>query len=431
MGQTIVVLSGAKEAADVLDRLSQKTSDRPRLIKVNDFLCRGMEFTFLPRSTRWRTMRRAAHEGLHVGDLFAMLEEEARTLVQGLVEHPEVEHTQHIHRMAASIGWRSIFGHDTVPLTGPDPTHHIDKQAVELTVAMLPGGSIVDIFPPLKPIIARIAYLRRRADRWFEDMSTYFEHYYSANQTADHSSVSRNLKGIGGNLGLDSHTGAWIAGALFFAAEDTAACAMLWFIYAMMLYPETGKAARKQLSEVVGERPPSFADRGQLPQVDAMVKEVLRWRPPAPLGVPHAASEELVYGGFVIPRGAIVVANIYEISRDPLLYGDGDHFDPSRFIDTNQMLKAPERDSKDDYLCFGHGRRICVGKDLAINSLWITIVHLLWAFDFKQREEDSVVPTATNFHDKGATIEPKRFLVSAIARHPNLMENLKTIVLDE
>ncbi|KZP01107.1 hypothetical protein CALVIDRAFT_532717 [Calocera viscosa TUFC12733] len=52
MGQTIVVLNTARGAADVLDRLSMKTSDRPSMIKAREFLCRNMEFTFLPRNNR-------------------------------------------------------------------------------------------------------------------------------------------------------------------------------------------------------------------------------------------------------------------------------------------------------------------------------------------------------------------------------------------
>ncbi|KZP01105.1 cytochrome P450 [Calocera viscosa TUFC12733] len=357
-----------------------------------------------------------------------MLTEEAAILVQGFIECPEEDIVHQIHRIAASVGWRSLFGHKSIPLLGPDPTHRIEELGLEMTVAVLPGGSMVDIFPLLKPVIARVAYLRRRADLWYEEISGCFERAYSANQVEGQPSVSGVLKKTGEKLGLDRHAGSWVVGGLFFAAEDTMACALLWFVYAMLLYPETASAAREQLREVLGDRRPAFSDRDKLPQVEAMVKEVLRWRPPAPLSVAHAASEDFEYIGYTIPRGAIVVANVFEIARDPLLYADGDSFDPSRFIDDNGQLKQSSRDSKDDYLCFGHGRRICVGKDLAINALWISVAYLLWAFDFKRARDRHGVEanhSASGFRDKGATIEPPDFSVQVMPRYPDLVERLK------
>ena len=49
---------------------------------------------------------------------------------------------------------------------------------------------------------------------------------------------------------------------------------------AMMLYPDIQKRVQKELDSVTGrERLPTFEDRPMLPLVDAVCKEVLRWRP--------------------------------------------------------------------------------------------------------------------------------------------------------
>jgi cytochrome P450 len=54
-----------------------------------------------------------------------------------------------------------------------------------------------------------------------------------------------------------------------------------------MVHPEAQKRARSEIDAVVGrERLPTFEDRPRLPFVDAMCKEVLRWRPVLPLGGP-------------------------------------------------------------------------------------------------------------------------------------------------
>lgn len=53
----------------------------------------------------------------------------------------------------------------------------------------------------------------------------------------------------------------------------------------MTLYPEVMRRAQAELDAVVGRgRLPTFADRPNLPYVDAIVKEALRWRPTSSLG---------------------------------------------------------------------------------------------------------------------------------------------------
>ena len=61
---------------------------------------------------------------------------------------------------------------------------------------------------------------------------------------------------------------------------------------AFVLHPEVVRKAQAQLDVVVGrDRLPTFNDRMQLPYIEAIVKEVLRWRPSAPIGVPRRASQ--------------------------------------------------------------------------------------------------------------------------------------------
>ena len=59
----------------------------------------------------------------------------------------------------------------------------------------------------------------------------------------------------------------------------------------MVLYPEVQKKAREEIDRVVGSKSlPSYADRPNLPYVEALLKEVLRWNPVAPLGIKISCS---------------------------------------------------------------------------------------------------------------------------------------------
>ncbi|KAF8824939.1 hypothetical protein HHX47_DHR7000142 [Lentinula edodes] len=57
------------------------------------------------------------------------------------------------------------------------------------------------------------------------------------------------------------------------------------FVLAMALYPAVQQRAQKEIDSVVGKgRFPTFQDRNKLPYVQAIVREVLRWRPIGPIG---------------------------------------------------------------------------------------------------------------------------------------------------
>ena len=102
------------------------------------------------------------------------------------------------------------------------------------------------------------------------------------------------------------------------------------FFLAATLHPEVVRLAQQQLDEVLGrERLPDFSDMPQLPYISAIVKEVLRWRPPTPLGAsscsitpcvnrvklalgsPNRLMEDDVYKGQFIPAGATIMDNTW------------------------------------------------------------------------------------------------------------------------
>lgn len=56
------------------------------------------------------------------------------------------------------------------------------------------------------------------------------------------------------------------------------------FFLAMTLNPEVQIRARENIDSVLGPNNlPTFADRERLPYIDCIIKELIRWHPPAPL----------------------------------------------------------------------------------------------------------------------------------------------------
>ena len=98
----------------------------------------------------------------------------------------------------------------------------------------------------------------------------------------------------------------------------------------MALYPEVQKKAQAEIDSVVGpNRLPDFHDRPSLPYVNAVVKESSRWNLVFPFGgpfiitiinntllmssegVPHMSTNDDEYNGFYIPKGTIMIGNVW------------------------------------------------------------------------------------------------------------------------
>ena len=80
----------------------------------------------------------------------------------------------------------------------------------------------------------------------------------------------------------------------------------------MTLYQGVQKRAQAEIDRVVGrDRLPDFSDLNDLPYLTAMIKELLRWGVPGPLGATHAVMEDDVYEGWFIPAGTTFLENIW------------------------------------------------------------------------------------------------------------------------
>lgn len=83
-------------------------------------------------------------------------------------------------------------------------------------------------------------------------------------------------------------------------------------VLALTAHPDVLIRAQAELDQVVGRaRWPVFADYDKLPYVVALIREVCRWRPVAPLSVPHASTKDDVYDGWFIPKGTTVISAIW------------------------------------------------------------------------------------------------------------------------
>lgn len=213
---------------------------------------------------------------------------------------------------------------------------------------------------------------------------------------------------------------AGLSGNLFGAGSDTSSSTLVSFILAAVAFPEIQKKAWEELDRVVGhDRSPTFDDQENLPYINAIAAEVLRWRSVAVIGgQPHANIQEDEYNGWKIPAKTWVQANLWAIHRHPRDFPEPDRFNPDRFLKENR-LPYPDRKG---YSTFGYGRRVCAGQAFAEQGTFISIARLLWSFhiqkglDANGREVDVDIFAYTN----GLNMRPQPFPARFTPRNPTI-----------
>jgi cytochrome P450 len=119
------------------------------------------------------------------------------------------------------------------------------------------------------------------------------------------------------------------------AGSDTTRGTINIIFAAAIAQPDWLPRAREELDRVCGKagRLPAFADMKQLPYIQAVVKEVLRWRPLVDIGVNHMCTEDFEFEQYYFPRGTLFTWNGWAIVQNPSEYKDPERFWPERFLD--------------------------------------------------------------------------------------------------
>ncbi|KAI9438791.1 cytochrome P450 [Lactarius indigo] len=394
-GQGIIVLNSQRVAVDLLEKRSNIYSDRPRFISLNEFLTENLSFVLTRYGDLWRRFRRPAVEGfskLVVPDFYPIQSREAIMLALALMNSaPSAK--RHFQRHAWSI-ILSINYHLPPVESEDDPVitgivDHVQRLSREIQ----PGARLVECFPWMKYIPSRFAKWKRDARYWFVQDSLRYERLLS--KVSDDLAKGVDQPSFGATLIKNQHKyrlsereQAWLVGDMLSAGGETTSTALHWWLLALLAHPEVQARAHAELDEVVGyARPPTFADLPSLPYICAMVKEVLRWSPTAPFGVPHASSVGDWYEGMFIPKGTVILLNMRVVNFDPAVFGaDSASFNPARYLDEKGQIKVVMDGWEDGHASFGYGRRVCPGRHVAEGTLGIDFATLLWAMRFERPE---------------------------------------------
>ena len=332
---------------------------------------------------------------------------------------------------AGAIILNIAYGYDIEPL-GPDPLVDVADEALEnFVIAAMPGRWMVDQMPFCEYMSSREDSSRakvlivknipdwvpgtgfkRTAKRWKQVVDRMIDTPYAfakqqfAAGKAKPSFVTSQLESGLGRTAEEEFNVKWAAGSLYGGGADTTVSSIDCFFLAMTVHPDIQRRGQEEIDRVIGtDRLPTFTDRPDLPYVDAIVKEVLRWHPVAPMGLPHVASSDEIYNGYFIPKGSLLLASIWSFMHNPKTYRDPDNFYPERFLGD-----TPEPDSH--LYAFGFGRRVCPGRELADASVWLSVAMCLAAFTVSKPDNEEQHVRFTS----GIISHPEHYRFSVVPR---------------
>ncbi|KAJ4955291.1 hypothetical protein NE237_012074 [Protea cynaroides] len=142
--------------------------------------------------------------------------------------------------------------------------------------------------------------------------------------------------------------------ALIAAGSETTSLSLTWALFLLLNNSHILKKAQHELDSHVGR------DR----------HETLRLYPAAPIALPHEAMEDSQAGGYHVPKGTQLLANIWKLQRDP-----------RRFLTTHANVDV--RGQQFEFIPFGLGVQSCPGVTFAMQVLHLTLARLIHGFNLE------------------------------------------------
>lgn len=183
------------------------------------------------------------------------------------------------------------------------------------------------------------------------------------------------------------------------AGRDTTAALLSFCLLMLAKHPEWQQVLFDEITakrqSVAGKTALPAQELATMKQLHGVVMETLRLYPPLPTDSKEACEDDVLPGGFKVPKGTRVAFEPYLMARTPSLWGDDClEFKPDRW---SQMKTMP---SPYEFPVFQAGPRICLGESMAKFEAQLMLAYLVERYTFAfpadvQPESKTYVPGLT------------------------------------
>ncbi|GJC86306.1 multifunctional cytochrome P450 monooxygenase af510 [Colletotrichum liriopes] len=411
IGKPFIIINDSQVALDILEKKSAEFSSRPSLTFIGEMYAVAMNrisLCSLPSNFRvgWvkatggipynhtfrlhrKVFARIIGTKTTASQFDELQEAEVGHFLLHVLDSPE-NLKEHIHKQvnivaeAGTVALKIAYGYNADQFNKDPLLSRMNKVMDDFAQSAVLGRYLVDFFPALKYLPdwfpgTTWKRLARQYRAEFHDAVERPYRFVESQMAEGRENLSYLAKAMATseNTPEEIHNNMWTAGSIFSGGADTSVASVNAFFLAMAKFPEAQKRAQEEIDRVIGsDRLPTISDRDSLPYLEALIKEVLRWHPIAPMGLLHMSSEEATYLNYRLPKGSLVLCNIWWFMNNPEVYKEPSRFRPERFLEGEG--REPEPDPR--RYVFGFGRRICPGRVLADNSLYLNFAQSLAVF---------------------------------------------------
>ena len=155
---------------------------------------------------------------------------------------------------------------------------------------------------------------------------------------------------------------------LFVAGIETTGSTFSWLCLLLASYPQVQERVVAEIHSIIGSTSmPALHHRKEMPFMEAVLNEVMRFGSLIPLSVFHSTTERVHFHGFDIPKDTMVYINVHEAHNNRELWGDPENFRPERWLsaDGTKFLR------REGFMAFSTGKRACLGEQFARDQLFL------------------------------------------------------------
>ncbi|XP_071702528.1 cytochrome P450 81Q32-like [Rutidosis leptorrhynchoides] len=436
----VLHVSSPLAAEECLSKNDIVFANRPNMLSGQYF---GYNYTALPWARygdQWQTQRRiSAMEILSTARLDSLSHirlDEIRVLTRRLFLSGNENPDQVINLrtelfgfmfnvMTRMMGGKKYYGLESGKLEEAERFHDI----VDDTNQVNCEAGLADMWPNLRWLVARkiekrYGDVQKRRDEFMQEWIDEFRANGLVNGKGEKTllQVLLDLQDADPEYYTDEVIKS-LSQALLHGGINTSVETMEWAMSLLLNNPPVLNKAQMEIDEHVGcDRLVVEEDLSKLPYLQWIIKETLRIHPPAPLLLPHESSKDCTVIGYHIPKGTMLLVNVWALQHDPNTWDRPEKFIPERFEGKENVGKAKEGLIM---MPFGSGRRRCPGENLALRIIGLGLASIIQCFDWKRVTDELV-----DMSESGGFTAPKaQPLMAKYRTRPTFIGHLSKIEL--
>lgn len=305
------------------------------------------------------------------------------------IEGGEINAGLEMRKLTLSIVGASLFGADFTTST--------PAIAAVLMRVFLKARRIAPILGPLRPVT--VAYRKlfpRGRSLFFESERRELDRILMPLIERRRRQSSKDIVSLLLAMDMNDREASDEIVTFVLAGHETTATALTWASYLLAQHPEVSERMEAEVDEVLGDRRMTYEDVANLRYTSAVLTEVMRLYPPAPL-FGRRATADVDFGSFTVPEGSSVLLSPWITHRNPAYWERPDAFEPERWESPSVPRFA--------YFPFGGGAMMCIGDGFARLEGVIVLAELARRFRFGLAEAADIDI------NPGVTLQPSRPVV--------------------